>query len=83
MAVMFQVKVFWTVMMCSVAVDYQGEVTLTMEAVWTYEMLVPYHNATWHHNPEDLNWKHYAFMYVRYLQPLLITGGYTGMLHLP
>jgi hypothetical protein len=26
-----------------------------MEAVWTYEMLISYHNTTQRHNPEDLD----------------------------
>jgi hypothetical protein len=44
-AVVFQVKVFWAVTLC----------TLNKEAAWTYETLVPHHDTAWHHNPEDLN----------------------------
>jgi len=35
-----------------------------MEAAWTSEMMVSYHDAIWHHNPEDLelkvsrDWRH-------------------------
>jgi len=35
--------------------------TLMMEAVQTSEILVPYHNTTWHHNPEDLNLNHNTY----------------------
>jgi hypothetical protein len=34
-------------------------VTLKMEAAWTFEMMIPYHNATQRHNPEDLDLKHH------------------------
>jgi len=42
---------------CSVAVGYQhcGGPCL-MEAARSSETLVSYHNTTWHHGPEELNW---------------------------
>jgi hypothetical protein len=30
---------------------------LKMEAAWTSEMFVSYHNTTWRHKPEDLDMK--------------------------
>jgi len=45
-------------MPCSVVADTNiSEVHLQpdIEAAWICEMIVSYHNTTWHHNPQDLD----------------------------
>jgi hypothetical protein len=51
MVMEIQVQVFWPVILCSAAVGYHPQ----MKAARPSKMMVLYCNATWHHNPKDLN----------------------------
>jgi len=59
-----QVKVFWVVMLCSVVVGYQcfrGLCCLHLQGI-----------TAQHHNPDDLDLMHIAYMYVHFISTGMI-----------
>jgi len=63
-----KVVIFWVVTPCSIVVGYRCfrglcalhlHFTLKIDAAWTSETVVSYHNTIRRHNPEDLDLKHH------------------------